>query len=86
MVDIRNMLISIKALWVKRLLTDNVDNPYKEKWENLALFIGGISDKNLLLHKLSKDHFPKSQSKFYDSVLLSWYSFFRSTQAQYKKL
>ena len=76
MVDIRKMLISIKALWVKRLLTDNVDNPYKEKWKNLALLIGGISDKNLLLHKLSKDHFPKSQSKFYDSVLLSWYSFF----------
>ena len=70
MVDIRKMLISIKALWVKRLVTDDVDNPYKEKWKNLALLIGGISDKNILLHKLSKDHFPKSQSKFYDSVLL----------------
>ena len=84
MVDIRNMLISIKALWVKRLLTDNVANPNKEKWKNLALLIGGISDKNLLLHKLSKVHFTKGQSNFYDSVL-SWYSVFSVNPSTVKK-
>ena len=86
MVDIRSMLISIKAVWVKRLLRDNVANPYKEKWKNLSLLIRDISDKNLLLHKLSKDHLQKVSRSFMTTSCGSGIVFSLSTQAQYKKL
>ena len=76
MIDVKSMMTAMKAPWIKRLLTNVDDTVFEEKWKNLTLFMAGISDKNILLHKLSQSQFPKSQSKFYDSVISCWYKFF----------
>ena len=59
MIDFKNMLISIKTMWVKRLLVNNNVNPYKPKWKNLGLFTAGMADTTLLLHKLSIEMLPQ---------------------------
>ena len=70
------MISSLKAMWVKRLLSENTDNPYVEKWKVLALANAGIMDQTLLLHKLDPIISRKCQTKFYSNVLESWFKFF----------
>ena len=76
MIDFKNMVTSLKAMWVKRLLSENTENPYVEKWKVLALANAGITDQTLLLHKLDPTIFRKCQTKFYSEVLESWFKFF----------
>ena len=76
MIDFKNMVTSLKAIWVKGLLSENTDNPYIEKWKVLALANAGITDQTLLLHKLDPINFRKCQTKFYSEVLESWVKFF----------
>ena len=71
MIDFKNMVTSLKAMWVKRLLSENTENPYIEKWKVLALANAGITDQTLLLHKLDPTIFRKCQTKFYSEVLES---------------
>ena len=76
MIDFKNMVTSLKAMWVKRLLSENTENPYVEKWKVLALANAGITAQTLLLHKLDPTIFRKCQTKFYSEVLESWFKFF----------
>ena len=50
MIDFKIMVTSLKAMWIKRLLVENMENLYLEKWKVLALANTGIADQNLLLH------------------------------------
>ena len=76
MIDFKNMISSLKAMWVKRLLSENTDNPYVEKWKVLALANASITDQTLLLHKLDPIICRKCQTKFSSDVLESWFKFF----------
>ena len=70
MIDVQNMICSMKALWIKRFLSST------SKSTNLALYCAGIKDKSILLHKLPAAMFPSSLSKFDSQIIESWYKFY----------
>ena len=76
MIEFKNMVTSLKAMWVKRLLVENTVNPYVEKWKILPFANMGLVDKNLLLHKLDPAFFRECRTKFYRDILDSWFQFF----------
>ena len=84
MVDFRNQIISIKAIWVKRLIS-TTENGFVNKWRHLALNLCGIENTDILYHKLN----PKSISvpswcnDFYKQVLVSWYHFYSVNPKSY---
>ena len=80
MIDFKNMVTSLKTMWVKRLLSENTDNPYVDKWKVLALGNAYITDQTLLLHKLDPLIFRNCQTTFYREVLESWFKFFQLLQ------
>ena len=63
-------------MWVKRLLSENTDNPYVEKRKVLALANAGVTDQTLSLHKLDPIIFRKCPTKFYSEVKKLWFKFF----------
>ena len=73
MVNFRNTIRSLKAIWVQRLF-----NKVKNKWAHIAEEMISITNKNLLLSKQSfKDlKFPQWCSSFYKQVLECWFHFF----------
>ena len=50
----KNVVTSLKAMWIKRILDEKNENTVtlKAKWKDLTLFSAKIKDKQLLLHKL----------------------------------
>ena len=54
MINFKNMVTSLKAIWIKRILDEKNENTVtlKAKWTDLVLFSANIKDKQLLLHKL----------------------------------
>ena len=64
MIDFRKMSISLKAMWVKRLLTEDKNTQHIQKWKDLALYNAGINDRSLLLHKLDNSNPFQTSSLF----------------------
>ena len=66
MVNFRNTIKSLKAIWVRRLFT-GISTKYKNKREHIAEEMIGIKIKNLILSKQSFEDlkFPPWCSSFY---------------------
>ena len=77
MVDFKQVITSIKASWVKRLLIKGTTT-FRNKWRYLALKICGINDTETLLCKISpiRIQVPTWCTSFYRQVLACWFSFF----------
>ena len=76
MIDFRKMSVSLKAMWVKRLLTEDKNTEHVQKWEDLALYNAGINDRSLLLHKLDNSNPVQNSSLLYNQVRYSRYTFY----------
>ena len=76
MIDFRKMSVSLKAMWVKRLLTEDKNTQHIQKMEDLALYNAGINSRSLLLHELDNSNPVQNSSLFYNQVIESWYTFF----------
>ena len=77
MVDFKQVITSIKASWVKRLLIKGT-NTFRNKWRYLALKVCGINDTETLLCKISpiRIQVPTWCTSFYRQVLACRFSFF----------
>ena len=53
MIDFRKMSVSLKTMWVKRILIHYKNTPHiqNKKWKDLALYNAEINDRSLLLHE-----------------------------------
>ena len=76
MIDFRKMNISLKAMWVKRLLIEDKNTEHVQNWKDLALYNAGINDRSLRLHKLDNSNPVQNSSLLYNQVLESWYTFY----------
>ena len=81
MIHFKNMVTSLKAIWIKRILDEKNKNTVtlKAKWKDLALFSAKIKDKQLPLHKLDPNLINQDISLFYKQMLKSGYTFFFNT-------
>ena len=76
MINFRNLVTSLKAMWVKRLLLNENSEKLKAKWKDLSISSCKIEDKQLLLHKLSPIFKNQDIPLFYQQMLDSWFNFF----------
>ena len=76
MINFRNMIKSLKAIWVQRLLMSEWKNS-ANKWVKIASNMIGAENKELLLSKQHLDDisFPIWCCKFFKPVLKCWFDF-----------